>query len=68
MAEACSTEELRGVLASTRWAQWVQVYPLTEDVELCQLPPFSEVHAKLDFTTSHRGQLSETQEVSNINY
>ncbi|KAK7116433.1 nonsense-mediated mRNA decay factor SMG5-like isoform X2 [Littorina saxatilis] len=58
-----NVDELRGVLANTQWGQWVQVYPLTEDIELCQLPPLAEGHAHLDFTTSHRAQLSEMQEM-----
>lgn len=61
--DECNIEELRGVLANTRWSQWVQVFPLTEDIELCQLPPLSQVHLNLDYTTSHRAQLSQTQEV-----
>lgn len=60
--DECNCDELRGVLSNTRWMQWVQVYPLTEDVELCQLPPLADVHSHFDFTTSHRGQLSDMQE------
>ena len=61
--DECNVEELSGVLASTRLSQWMQVFPLTEDIELCQLPPLSQVHINLDFTTAHRAQLSQTQEV-----
>ncbi|KAK7489248.1 hypothetical protein BaRGS_00019500 [Batillaria attramentaria] len=60
--EECNSDELCGVLGNARWQQWVQVFPLTEDIELCQLPPLADVHAHFDFTTSHRGQLSEIQE------
>ena len=63
LTDQCQSAELRGVLANTRWQQWVQVFPLTEDIELCQLPPLVEVHINLDYTTSHRAQLSEIQEV-----
>ncbi|KAL8616684.1 hypothetical protein ACOMHN_031666 [Nucella lapillus] len=55
--------ELRGIMANARLQQWVHVFPLTEDIELCQLPPLGEVHATLDYTTSHRAQLSESQEM-----
>ncbi|XP_025076614.1 protein SMG5-like isoform X1 [Pomacea canaliculata] len=60
--DECWQEELKGVIASTRWQQWMQVFPITEDIELCQLPPLAEIHAHLDFTTSHRGQLTDMQE------
>lgn len=60
--EECSFDELRGVISNTRWPPWVQAYPLTEDIELCQLPPLVEVQSHFDYTTSHRGQLSEMQE------
>lgn len=64
VSDECWQEELKGVIASTRWQQWMQVFPITEDIELCQLPPLAEIHAHLDFTTSHRGQLTDMQEVS----
>ncbi|XP_076443287.1 nonsense-mediated mRNA decay factor SMG5-like isoform X2 [Babylonia areolata] len=55
--------ELRGIVANTRLQQWVQVFPLTEDIELCQLPPLVDIQTNLDYTTSHRAQLSHMQEV-----
>ncbi|KAI8793396.1 nonsense-mediated mRNA decay factor SMG5-like [Biomphalaria glabrata] len=58
----CWVPELQVIATQTRFADWAQVFPLTEDIEVCQLPPLSDIHSQIDFTTRHRAQLSELQE------
>ncbi|CAL1537298.1 unnamed protein product, partial [Lymnaea stagnalis] len=58
----CWVQELQVIATQTRFADWAQVFPLTEDIEMCNLPPLVDIHSKIDFTTRHRAQLSDMQE------
>ncbi|CAG5114670.1 unnamed protein product, partial [Candidula unifasciata] len=58
----CWVPELQVIVKQTQFPDWTQVFPLTEDIELCQLPPLADIHSQIDFTTRHRAQLSDIQE------
>ncbi|BFZ01958.1 hypothetical protein BsWGS_04997 [Bradybaena similaris] len=58
----CWVPELQVIVKQTKFPDWTQVFPLTEDIELCQLPPLADIHSQVDFTTRHRAQLSDIQE------
>lgn len=60
--EVCYPPELQLITTQTRFSTWAQGFPLTEDIEMCQLPCLGEVQAKVDFTIRHRAQLTDLQE------
>ncbi|GFO37961.1 protein smg5, partial [Plakobranchus ocellatus] len=60
--ELCWVQELQVIATQTRFSDWSQVFPLSEDMEMCQLPPLGDIHAQIDFTTQHRAKLTDVQE------
>lgn len=60
--ELCWVQELQVIATQTRFSDWSQVFPLSEDMEMCQLPPLVDIHAQIDFTTRHRAKLTDIQE------
>ncbi|XP_005110077.2 protein SMG5 [Aplysia californica] len=60
--DVCWVQELQLIATQTRFSDWAQGFPLTEDIEMCQLPSLAEVHGQIDFTIRHRAQLTDMQE------
>ncbi|KAK3764273.1 hypothetical protein RRG08_033355 [Elysia crispata] len=60
--ELCWVQELQVIATQTRFSDWSQVFPLSEDMEMCQLPPLVDIHTQIDFTTRHRAKLTDVQE------
>ncbi|KAK3097945.1 hypothetical protein FSP39_014736 [Pinctada imbricata] len=60
--DQCWLDELKTVLTTTRHGEWMQVFPLREDINLWLFTPLSEAHNLIEFSNRRRGQLSEIQE------
>ena len=55
-------ENLRSVVRNVIDADWKQIYPLREDVNLQLFQPLAEIHANINFDKQFK--LNEKQEVS----
>ena len=62
----CWLQELQLITTQIRFSDWAQGFPLTEDIEMCQLPTLDNLHGQIDFTIRHRAQLTDMQEVSQL--
>ncbi|XP_046373242.1 nonsense-mediated mRNA decay factor SMG5-like [Haliotis rufescens] len=56
------SDELRMRLTDSSTPSWFQLFPLREDINLSGFSALADIQATIDFTSKHRGQLSEIQE------
>lgn len=65
LSEMLWPENLRSVVRNVIDADWKQLYPLREDVNLQLFQPLAEIHANINFDKQFK--LNEKQEVSKNN-